>query len=120
MAMVSKYEYCDSDADFMANSDIPFLGDRAIATLTSLPSSLKYQTDRAVFQTQFCPFLIDDSLTRRKLWRTFFPDTDMPITEIGAVTKYHGVLDQFLKTKPHEDSLDKILRKVKGKGASFE
>lgn len=72
-----------------------------------------------VSQIQIPLFVIDDSVTRRKLWHSLFPSLEMPTFEVGVVEKYSGVLDKYLPKRPSSsETLDRILRQVKGKGVS--
>jgi hypothetical protein len=72
----------------------------------------RMQKVRPMQSTYECPFRLDDSETRLRLWKFFFPDKPFEGVEDNAVEKYFGLFDKRIKKEHSKDVFDEILRET--------
>jgi hypothetical protein len=77
-----------------------------------VPSSTRMQKIRPMQSTYECPFRLDDSETRLRLWKVFFPNKPFQGPEDDAVQKYFGLFDKRIKKEHPKDTLDEILNET--------
>jgi hypothetical protein len=83
----------------------------------SLPVQTEIKTNESYqlmnnLQATFEPnFLIDDTETRRKVWKVFFGDKKLPKVKSDAVDKFYGRLDAYVDWKKID--LDKSKDKIR-------
>ncbi len=67
---------------------------------------------RPMQSTYECPFRLDDSETRLRLWKLFFPNKPFQGFEDDAVQKYFGLFDKRIKKEHSKEAFDEVLREI--------
>lgn len=104
------FNECESEVQYGYSKDLVSWTSTFLRELT--PLLTRMQKIRPMQSTYECPFRLDDSETRLRLWKLFFPGKPFQGPEDGAVQKYFGLFDKRIKKEHSEDTLDEILKET--------
>lgn len=104
------FNECESEVQYGYSKDFASWTSTLLKELT--PQLTQTQKIRPMQSTYECPFRLDDSETRLRLWKLFFPNKSFQEPEDGAVQKYFGLFDKRIKKEHSKDTLEKILRET--------